>query len=599
MSAVSELTKHDNWRAGPRQNSNDTLKPEELPNIRDVESLLGSEWTGIFETDVEFNNDHFIKAMTNLIDNPNINSTVILRADILRDRKFQLKTNIDENERKNGNVECKDEDNENETYELVKDFTSDNLDKDVIINEIESDDQILMRGINDIELRYVPVPKNFKPLVEVVRRVIPRNPSKDYIINQSCMIMRNSKDKSTLVLYTPHISTAEEIPFYLPPSKSIGILFNENNSKLSIHYLPFDNQNIDVFKKLEPAERPIRIAYRLLNTSKKHSNGVMTGYQKRVNHDRVVDKQSFQDRYIALKQKYAKNLVDNWSEKTDPRKHVFEDIAIAAFLIELWKKIYTSQNEFEFRDLGCGNGILAYILMMEGYKGEGIDARERKSWSDYPEHIRLNLKEQVVIPSALLRPHPLMLTQNPYLVDNGQEWKVPIHLKPQHQGTNKTNNKNVQVVECYTSNQLLNDEKVCITEFPPNTFIIGNHSDELTCWIPLLGYPFMVIPCCSHNLNGEKARYQVLKQNKTNGGEKGNSRYQGLVDHVEMLASLCGWKVEREMLRIPSTRNAAVISYQPSQMIGRSIYEIMAMEGGASRWVENTLCLMKRPPRDH
>ncbi|GMF07695.1 unnamed protein product [Ambrosiozyma monospora] len=97
--------------------------------------------------------------------------------------------------------------------------------------------------------------------------------------------------------------------------------------------------------------------------------GVMNGYQKRVNHDLVVSKVAFQDRYIKLKQKYAKSLVDNWSESTDPRKHVFEDIAIAAFLIEFWNKIYEDKQQFEFRDLGCGNGLLCYILIMEGYRG--------------------------------------------------------------------------------------------------------------------------------------------------------------------------------------------------------------------------------------
>lgn len=76
--------------------------------------------------------------------------------------------------------------------------------------------------------------------------------------------------------------------------------------------------------------------------------------------------------------------MNNWSESTDPRKHVFEDIAIAAFIIEYWKLNDFEPEKFEFRDLGCGNGLLVHILILEGYKGKGIDARARKSWVLYP-----------------------------------------------------------------------------------------------------------------------------------------------------------------------------------------------------------------------
>lgn len=568
----SQLTKHDAWRTGPRQNTDLTLKPDEIPNIRDQESPLGSDWCGIFETKVDFKIQHYMTAMSNLINNPNINSTVILRADILRK----------ETHKDDGNVES---------------FISPNINDEPLLTE--PCETVLTMNLTDTEVRNVPLNKDFKPVSEIVRRMIPRNPSKDCIINQTCLIMKNDKTKSTLVLYTPHISNPDEIPFYLPPASSIGILFNEETSMLSISYLPFESQSKDLFKLMPPSERPIRIAYRLLGTARKHSNGVMNGYTKRVNHDQVVPKQQFQDRYILLKQKYAKILVDNWSESTDPRKHVFEDIAIAAFLIEFWDIIYASKTSFEFRDLGCGNGILVYILIMEGYKGEGIDARSRKSWESFPENIKNSLKEQVIVPSVLLRPHPIQYAQNPMIIDNGQDWKVPIHNKVQHQGNVKNAGKNFQLVECYSSGELLNNPKVNVTEFPVNTFIIGNHSDELSCWIPLLGYPFIVIPCCSHNLNGDKTRYPVMKGPNGRPNQEGNSTYQGLVDHVEYLAMMSGWKVEREMLRIPSTRNSAVIGYQRNTYASKSIYEIIAIEGGATKWIENTMALMKKKPRDH
>lgn len=38
-----------------------------------------------------------------------------------------------------------------------------------------------------------------------------------------------------------------------------------------------------------------------------------------------------------------------------------------------------------FVDLGCGNGLLVYILSSEGHPGIGIDLRKRGIWDMYPE----------------------------------------------------------------------------------------------------------------------------------------------------------------------------------------------------------------------
>lgn len=66
-----------------------------------------------------------------------------------------------------------------------------------------------------------------------------------------------------------------------------------------------------------------------------------------------------------------------------------EDIAIAAYLISLWQKYHTSKPSF--LDLGCGNGLLVYILSQEGYQGFGIDVRKRKIWDRYPEDVKLEV----------------------------------------------------------------------------------------------------------------------------------------------------------------------------------------------------------------
>ncbi|KAH3677032.1 hypothetical protein WICMUC_001938 [Wickerhamomyces mucosus] len=560
----------------------------EVRDILQSPSLLGPEWVSLYESNISFATEHFEAAMQNLIKQPNINSTVILRADILIENKFNYPS---------GSTPIKDS------------FESDLAHIKPIIPTTSEDEVILEKNLNDIDIKQVPLAPSNRPKVEIVRRIVPRNPFKDYIINQTCLVLElkieeDNEEKvegetydSTLIIYNPHIDNSDDCPFYLPGVQAVGILFHKD--RLSVHYLPFDFSKPDTtsaFRQLSQDNRDVRIAFRLLQTAKKHSTGVMEGYQKRVKHDLVVSKVAFQDRYISLKKKYSKQLVDNWVESTDPGKHVFEDIAIAAFLIELWAKIYQDKQEFEFRDLGCGNGLLVYILLSEGYSGIGIDARARKSWKTYPDGVQSKLKEQVIIPSVLLRPHPTVKSYAPHLTDNGRVFQVPVSNK----ATNTT--PDVPVIAYYSSASLLASPNVNTAQFPKNTFIIGNHSDELTCWIPLLGYPFLVIPCCSHALSGSRVRYPSKRKPSTcnTNHAKGNSTYAALVDHVENLAKEVGWKVEKEMLRIPSTRNAAIIGYEREKLSkAASVYDILVMEGGAEGWVENTMALTSKSPRSH
>lgn len=556
-------------------------------------SILGDSWVSMYTTPerVPFDKFHFEKAMLNIIREPNINSTAILRADILSEREYEVSV---EHKLMNSQRNC---------------FEINNPDAKMI-------------NVDDMELRKVPIDESlhFVTKYEIVRRIIPRNPYKDAIMNQTCLVMNSVTHADTsLIIYKPHIDKKDLCPFYIPHVNAVAILLHDKS--LSVHYIPFDEDNHNIKqngtenteddtnsnreqqqhtepqKKLlfDESERVVRTAYRLLQTSFKHSNGTMQGYEKRVNHDQVVGKVKFQDRYTDLKKKYSKFLVENWVESTDPKKHVFEDIGIAAFLIELWIKIYGEnfKQKIQFRDLGCGNGVLCYILIQEGINGIGIDARQRKSWSIYPQEVKSCLKEQVIIPSVLLRPHPEVRKRMPHIQHNGGLFPVKVaheYIAP--------------ATIVYSSHDLLKSPQVNIAEYPKDTFIIGNHSDELTCWIPLLGYPFMVIPCCSHNLSGQRVRYH---SNSNSQGTKQNSKvknstYAGLVDHVELIAKKVGWKIEKEMLRIPSTRNAAIIGYE-NPYLGKfptmKVYETIIEEGGADGWIQNTMALTKRKPRGH
>lgn len=68
-----------------------------------------------------------------------------------------------------------------------------------------------------------------------------------------------------------------------------------------------------------------------------------------------------------------------WPETTDPLKFVYEDIAIAAYLLMFW-----GNKPQKFVDLGCGNGLLVHILNSEGHHGIGYDLKSRKIWKMYP-----------------------------------------------------------------------------------------------------------------------------------------------------------------------------------------------------------------------
>lgn len=537
---------------------------------------LGPAWIPVYLMPVEFSHQHFETAMAHLIREPNINSTVILRADVLEETTYTHEGKV----------------------ESTSSFSPDLPERQSADTE-NSELRLLHRDLTDITLRKIELAdcSDLSPARSVIRRIIPRNPYKDHIINQTCLIHKGSE--SVLVVYIPHIEKLEETPFYLPPVYAVGILFHQNT--LSLHYVPFAEDT--GLREMDSSERPIRIALRLLQTSAKHSLGVKAGYEKRVNHDLVVPRVAFQNRYIALKKKYSGPLVANWVESTDPKKHVFEDLAVAAFLIELWNLCYKDNEEFEFRDLGCGNGLLVHILILEGFTGKGIDARARKSWKTYPANVQENLVEQIIIPSVLLKPHPAVTRMAPYIRDNGRLFQVAEF--------ESRSPSSVPLMKYYSSANLLELSKVCTTEdFPANTFLIGNHLDELTCWLPLLNFPFMVIPCCSHALNGAKIRYNPRKVVNTQNNSKqavNVSTYGALVDHVEELSEKMGWVVEKEILRIPSTRNAAVIGMtkkeefagEPTEVTELRTLDIIALEGGTEGWVENLMLLMKKSPKNH
>ncbi|KAH6667609.1 hypothetical protein B0J14DRAFT_620082 [Halenospora varia] len=497
--------------------------PADPDSVSPLIEVTGDAWTPLFRHECTFPPEIFRQVMLNLIRNPNINTNHLFRADISLDCPFG--------------------------------------------DEYERSSALILPWITHFQ--------NFEVKTVMVRTMIPRNIVVDKPLNQTCLFYERIEESGevwSLVSYLPHISSAEASPFYHPAVRGIGFLHNYNSETkkgaVSIHYAFFDSEPRS--EKLE------RTAQHLLAVLHKHGQGSAAGYVKRVQHDVVLPQATVQNTYARLKAKYGKILCQGWVESTDPTKHVFEDLGIAAFLIELWKEMYGEEKFPGFVDIGCGNGLLVHLLVSEGYSGWGFDARRRKSWATWNPEAQEGLKELLLIPAV---------------VQNARDTKdAP---------ATKSNADDTTSDQGHTRNEEEIQNKIHNGVLPEGTFIISNHADELTPWTPILANmsksPFMMIPCCSHNLTGAKFRAPPVKK-----ADIPSSAFASLCAWVSNIASDCGWEVEKEMLRIPSTRNTALIGRRRNvDFEDVQVGDVIQKYGGADGFETNTLKLLSGTLRGH
>jgi len=501
------------------------MPPGTLSPLRDVS---GQAWVPLYEHGCPFDDKIFFQVMRNLIRNPNLNSSWLFRADILLEASAPVVQPVEDG---SGPLQPR--------IVQFQDYAIDNI---------------------------------------LVRKLIPRNTKRDQPLDQTCLLYSwqgmpetlGSASTKSVVVYRPHLDDPTDMPFYHPQVRGIAF-YHEWDSALQsgrilVHYNFFDH--------FEPEPKVTRTAYHLLSTLHKHGLGTLAGYVKRVQHDTIVPQITVQNTYARLKEKYARTLIDTWAEVTDPDKHVFEDLIIAAFLIELWAQIYETKPFPGFVDIGCGNGLLVYILRQEGYAGWGFDARIRKSWNNYqdqawPTEVTAGqpvLQQRVLLPSIISEAAESIAKQS------GDEASPALAA----------------------ADSILHDGR-----FPEGTFIISNHADELTPWTPILAAisrcPFIMIPCCSHALSGAKFRAPPPK-----GKGKSGSAYSSLVEWVTEIGKDCGWQIEREMLRIPSTRNTGLIGRTRSVPFDDiDIDALVARYGGTAGYLENVMQLATTAPRGH
>ncbi|KAL4904665.1 hypothetical protein BDW74DRAFT_185556 [Aspergillus multicolor] len=406
----------------------------------------------------------------------------------------------------------------------------------------------------------------------LVRRLIPRNRELDAPLVQTCHLYRHEgalaekqiweqataegrpvADARTgthrfMVVYTPHVDSKEEMPYYHPLVRSLAVLYeydydlqaglqaqsrtqsqapeDEQRSKgagtVSIHFVPWDQGSIT--NRLERSLGRL-IEVQMRTTAGRVSHNSTESLYSSIK-DSVIPRDRMQDTYSRLKSKYAADLTKRWVESTEPSKHVFEDLGIAAFLVELWRDLYsvlpgyerkrdsdsTSDEDKEhfpgFVDIACGNGVLVYILISEGYAGWGFDARRRKTWSIFPSDVQERLKEEIYIP----KPFADSLSTK----DQNEDQK---QLQAEITQSSPTNLEPGEA----SNGAPTSGPGTPLSTLPPNTFIISNHADELTLWTPLIAAllnptnppPFLAVPCCSHTLSGARHRFAPRKQSQS------------------------------------------------------------------------------------
>uniref|UniRef100_A0A2A4KBC0 tRNA (uracil-O(2)-)-methyltransferase n=1 Tax=Heliothis virescens TaxID=7102 RepID=A0A2A4KBC0_HELVI len=337
-------------------------------------------------------------------------------------------------------------------------------------------DKLKTQILKDLKIESVADPADIDCTIEVLLiELLPKN----YSDSQAYQVVCLQKEKCTVTFYDV---TPQSLGQKLCPDFSYRIFLSDNQITLTAE----SAETSKSYKWLANTLLPQLIKWGTNSINDEAKSNVICSESLS-----LVSQTKYYEKYNDLKIKYGKEMVKIWPECTDATKFVYEDVAIAAYLLLLWED--ETGNKKSFVDLGCGNGLLVYILTMEGHTGIGLDVRKRNIWDMYPSDVKL--QEKTITPS---------------------------------------------------------DASI----FPEMDWIIGNHSDELTPWIPVIAAKssytcnFFLLPCCAYNFDGTK--YQRKNSYK--------SQYNDYLDHIKHLCEDCGFKIGIDRLKIPSTKRICLVS---------------------------------------
>lgn len=175
-------------------------------------------------------------------------------------------------------------------------------------------------------------------LRSIHRKLLPRRPGRDPPIEQCCTFFCPSEcvgdgdlPSADCVVLAPIIRQGETMPYYHPAVTHLIFRYHLRRSsesseaddsaypQIRIEVVPLPNAS----DPRDVNSRLYRTCLALLETIHRYGWGAMTNYKKRVIHDSVIPRDRYQDFYLVMRERY-KHLVNEWQEATDPLKHVFE-----------------------------------------------------------------------------------------------------------------------------------------------------------------------------------------------------------------------------------------------------------------------------------
>ncbi|KAJ2922615.1 hypothetical protein H1R20_g14483, partial [Candolleomyces eurysporus] len=167
-------------------------------------------------------------------------------------------------------------------------------------------------------------------------------------------------------------------------------------------------------------------------------------------------------------------------------------------------------------DRRCGNGLLTHILVSEGYEGVGIDLRARTSWEHYPQASRDALRVCAFSPFDLVpeaaspSPSPQPGSASPVPPCSSFDFTDSKDASsPDASPASRSNDFPVSCPNDSPSSSGSTDGSKAADSssssssiFKPHAFIIANHADELTPWVPVVATltdasGYLSIPCCA------------------------------------------------------------------------------------------------------
>ena len=173
----------------------------------------------------------------------------------------------------------------------------------------------------------IPQFASLKPVRCIRRKLLARRPERDASVEQLCSFYV-SEDSSTpsVVVLTAIVEPGNCLPYYHPTVHHLALRYisSAETPTIRIEVQPLDGTPIG------PDSRLYRTSLALLDTLHRYGWGAMTNYKKRVIHDVLVPRESYQDLYLIMRERH-KHLINTWQEVTDPLKHVFEVLNALVF----------------------------------------------------------------------------------------------------------------------------------------------------------------------------------------------------------------------------------------------------------------------------